>query len=72
MIALGTNIQTTGQSINYSVGIGKDVSITASNYLFLGSTGTNGALGLKTNGACTSSKYWRVYINGVLECVLLV
>jgi hypothetical protein len=68
LVALGTYIQQNA-SISCSVGIGKDVVMSASNYLFLGSTGT--VLGTKVTASCTSSKYWKVYINGVLECVLL-
>ena len=70
VVALGTNIQTTAIGINYSVGIGKDVSICDSNYLFLGSS--TSLLGTKTTVSCTSGKYWKVYINGQIECVLLV
>ena len=69
MIALGTNIQQNG-NYSCSAAIGKDVMISASNYLFLGSTGA--LLGQKVTASCTSSKYWKVYINGVLECVLLI
>jgi hypothetical protein len=69
LVALGTNIQQNA-SISCSVGIGKDVVMSASNYLFLGSTGS--ILGQKITCISTSSsKYWKVYINGVLECVLL-
>jgi hypothetical protein len=68
MIALGTNIQQCVAAC-CSAAIGKDVVISASNYLFLGSTGS--VLGTKVTASCTSSKYWKVYINGVLECVLL-
>ena len=70
MVTLGTNIQQNAANIYCSVGIGKDVVISASNNLFLGSIGS--PLGSIVASACTSTQYWKVYINGVERCVLLV
>ena len=61
----------TGMNGNYggSVAVGALTNIQASNYLHVGSSTC--VLGTVVTASCTSTKYWKVYINGTLQCVLL-
>jgi hypothetical protein len=68
-ILIGRETNLTGNFAS-SVAIGTKTQIQASNYLHIGSTTYN--LGSVVTASCTSSKYWKVYINGTLRCVLLV
>jgi hypothetical protein len=54
---------------NNSVALGNFVGIQQSNYFHIGSSSS--PLGTVVAYGPTPAKYWPVYINGVLECILL-
>ena len=66
-IAFGARAQS--GNFSYSVILGKDATATANNQFVVGAQYTN--VGTVAAASYTSTKYWEVMINGVLEKILL-
>ena len=66
-IALGYRAES--GDFSYSVILGKDATATSNCQFIVGSVGT--PVGTVVTASCSSTKYWEVMINGVLQKILL-